>query len=378
MLHELFEVVLGEVDAGFFVLLDLLQDGFVVIGDLVSRLIEFLDTLLVFCQCNLDLVLGVEAVVHDLLHLLLRHFSLLKIEKRLLDFDLQLFGLMAQVHILSFRFSVVLLFLIVLLQEQFGLIELGHTFLVVVLQVHFQRLDQVPIYQHRPVFKSVDERLNPIFQTIHGQVDLILFLRLLFTRSRTDRARPCFVFCVSAAKVVVVDKTAHSLLSALEPLHDPASRLQLLDILRQDFVTLVDILSKPLKSEIVALAEDHKLFKYLAPVFGMLLYFGQSIPHVFLKRIEDVRSNHHKFLIFLLFVGRASLTCLILLTRIGRRTQSFLVGLLNFKRRLFVFFLKGRHYYILQDKNNIIFFGKIFIHHFCGVLGFWGDRKAHV
>ena len=65
-------------------------------------------------------------------------------------------------------------------------------------------------------------------------------------------------------------------------------------------MALVDILSKPLKGKIIALTEDHKFFEYLPSIFGMLLYFGKTIPHVFLKRIEDMRSDHH--ILFLLFI----------------------------------------------------------------------------
>ena len=168
VLDELFEVVLGEIYPRFFVLLDLLQNRFIVISNFILRFIKFLHTLLVFSQCNLYLIFGVEAIVHNLLHFLLSDFSLLEVHKCLFNFDLQLFGLMPQVHILSFRFSEILLLLIILLQKQFGLIKLGYTFLVVILQVHFERLNQVPIDQHRPIFKCVNKELYSIFQTIYG------------------------------------------------------------------------------------------------------------------------------------------------------------------------------------------------------------------
>ena len=168
VLDELFEVVLGEIYPRFFVLLDLLQNRFIVISNFILRFIKFLHTLLVFSQCNLYLIFGVEAIVHNLLHFLLSYFSLLEVQKCLFNFDLQLFGLMPQVHILSFRFSEILLLLIILLQKQFGLIKLGYTFLVVMLQVHFERLNQVPIDQHRPIFKCVNKELYSIFQTIYG------------------------------------------------------------------------------------------------------------------------------------------------------------------------------------------------------------------
>lgn len=135
--------------------MDLLQNGFIVIGYLLLGFIKFLNTLFIFSQCNLNLIFGVEAVVHNLLHFLLGNFSLLEVQKRLLNFDLQLFGLVPQVHVLPFRFSVILLLLIVLLEEQFGLVKLGYALLVMMLQVHIKRLNQVPVDQHRPIFKSV-------------------------------------------------------------------------------------------------------------------------------------------------------------------------------------------------------------------------------
>ena len=168
MLNEFFEIILGEINPGFFILLDLLENRFIVIGYFLLGFIKFYHTLLVFSQCNLYLIFGVEAIVHYFLHFLLSNFSLLEVKKRLFNLDLQLFGLMPQVHILSFRFSEILLLLIILLEKQLGLIKLGYTFLVVMLQVHFKRLNQVPINQHRPIFKCIYKKLYSIFQTIYG------------------------------------------------------------------------------------------------------------------------------------------------------------------------------------------------------------------
>ena len=77
MLEELVEVVLGEVEARFLVLLDLLEDGLILALDLKLRLIDLLYALLVVLESHLQLVLRVKALVHDLLDLLRAAVALL-------------------------------------------------------------------------------------------------------------------------------------------------------------------------------------------------------------------------------------------------------------------------------------------------------------
>ena len=109
MLYKLIKIILGEINAGFLILLNLLQNRFVVVLHLELRLIEILDAILVGLECTLHLVLGIEAVVHHLLHLLYRGVSLLLVQQRFLDFDFHLLRLMAQVHVLPFGLLVVCL-----------------------------------------------------------------------------------------------------------------------------------------------------------------------------------------------------------------------------------------------------------------------------
>ena len=81
-------VVLREVDPGLLVLLNLLQDGLVLILHIKLCLIQLFNALFVVLECNLNFVLGLQAFIHDLSDFLNGHISLLLAEQCLLDFNL--------------------------------------------------------------------------------------------------------------------------------------------------------------------------------------------------------------------------------------------------------------------------------------------------
>lgn len=132
LLQELIVVVLGEVDARLLVLLDLLQNGPVLVLHVELGLVQLIDALFVVLEGDLHFVFGLQAFVHDLLDLLHGHITLLLAEECLLDLYLQLLGLVPQVHVMLLALFVLRLLLVVVVEDLTGLIKLllGSVFVV--------------------------------------------------------------------------------------------------------------------------------------------------------------------------------------------------------------------------------------------------------
>ena len=76
VLCKLVDVVFGEIDSAFFILLDLLQNRPVFSLDLFVCSIELLNALLVILVADLALVLSIDGLVHHFLDLILVNFPL--------------------------------------------------------------------------------------------------------------------------------------------------------------------------------------------------------------------------------------------------------------------------------------------------------------
>lgn len=80
MLQELVEVVLCEINPRLLVLLNLLQYRLVFTVHFVICTVELFDAFLVVLLCHLALVLGINAVIHDILDFLVRDLILLPLQ----------------------------------------------------------------------------------------------------------------------------------------------------------------------------------------------------------------------------------------------------------------------------------------------------------
>jgi hypothetical protein len=69
MFNEFVKVILGEINAGLFILLYLLKNWFVVIFHFKLCLIKLFGGILIILESCLHLVLGVETLIHYFLHL---------------------------------------------------------------------------------------------------------------------------------------------------------------------------------------------------------------------------------------------------------------------------------------------------------------------
>ena len=78
--YKFVEVILGKIYAGLLVLLDLLEYWLVVCIKLRLCLIQLSDGLSVVFLSDLDLMLGVQTVIHDLLYFLNGDVTLLLVE----------------------------------------------------------------------------------------------------------------------------------------------------------------------------------------------------------------------------------------------------------------------------------------------------------
>ena len=87
MLQKVVVVVLHEIDSRLLVLLNLLQNRPVLVFHVEMRLIQFIDTLLVVLESDLQFVFSFETLIHHFMHFLHSSVSLLLAEQRFLDFD---------------------------------------------------------------------------------------------------------------------------------------------------------------------------------------------------------------------------------------------------------------------------------------------------
>ena len=124
LLQELIVIILNKVDTRFLILLDLLKDWSILIFHVELRLVQLIDALLVILECHLHFIFSLQAFVHHFLYLLHSNITLLLAKQSLLDLNLQLLGLVSQVHVLLLALFVLCLLLVIVVEELPGLVKL--------------------------------------------------------------------------------------------------------------------------------------------------------------------------------------------------------------------------------------------------------------
>mmetsp|Transcript_18479 Transcript_18479/g.17587 ORF Transcript_18479/g.17587 Transcript_18479/m.17587 type:complete len:277 (-) Transcript_18479:314-1144(-) len=183
VLHDLLEVVLHEVDARLFALLEELEEGLVLVFELVELHVVLLDLLLVVLRGQLRLVLDVQGLVGDFLHLLDGDLSLLMLQQPLLYVQLALLHLHHQAVVLLPALVEPPLSLLLLHPVPLALVDLLRACHVVVLQVQLDWLDKVPMHHVYLISQPPHHLIDPLLYATHsygGGVEVVIAQHLLF------------------------------------------------------------------------------------------------------------------------------------------------------------------------------------------------------
>lgn len=153
MFQKLIKIILGEIYPRFFILLNLLQNWFIFIVDICLSLVKFIYTFFVVFLRNLCFIFCIKAVVHNFLYFFNWNFALLLTQKWFFDIYFILFRFLTKTDIQSFALLMFRLFFIQLMVYLLSLVKLCQRSLLVMVDVHIKRLNQISSYMSDALFK---------------------------------------------------------------------------------------------------------------------------------------------------------------------------------------------------------------------------------